>query len=203
MQDAEKKIEQALWIAHTLFQRRMATGSTANISFRVNEDVYISGSGTCFGTLRKEEFAKISLTGERKNGVKPSKEYPMHLLFYEKDPNIQGVIHTHSFYSVLYSCLKQENDEDILPPYTPYLKRKVGKIGIIPYASPGSERLFRLVRENTNKSEAFLLKQHGPIVPGKTLMDAFYGLEELEESAKLAWFLKGDKKILEIQKETE
>ena len=34
-------------------------------------------------------------------------------------------------------------------------------------------------------------------------MDAFYGLEELEESAKLAWFLKGDKKILEIQKETE
>ena len=67
MQDAEKKIEQALWIAHTLLQRRMATGSTANISFRVNEDVYISGSGTCFGTLRKEEFAKISLTGESKN----------------------------------------------------------------------------------------------------------------------------------------
>ena len=34
-----------------------------------------------------------------------------------------------------------------------------------------------------------LLKAHGPVVPGKSIMDAFYCLEELEESAHIAWEL--------------
>ena len=33
------------------------------------------------------------------------------------------------------------------------------------------------------------MKQHGAIVAGKNIMDAFYGLEELEENAKIAWEL--------------
>lgn len=36
------------------------------------------------------------------------------------------------------------------------------------------------------KSDAFILAQHGPVVAGTSLMDAFYGLEELEESCRIA-----------------
>ena len=39
-------------------------------------------------------------------------------------------------------------------------------------------------------SDGYLLKQHGAVVPGKSLMDAFFCLEELEESARIAWMLR-------------
>ena len=63
---------------------RKATGSTANISFRHEDKIYISASGTCFGTLKEEEFAVLDLKGEYIAGPKPSKEAPLHLLMYQK-----------------------------------------------------------------------------------------------------------------------
>ena len=38
-----------------------------------------------------------------------------------------------------------------------------------------------------------LLANHGPVVSGKTLLDAVYAAEELEESAKLALLLRGQR----------
>ena len=67
---------------------------------------------------------------------------------------------------------------------------KVGTVGLIPYAPPGSEELFHYMEEHIEKSDAYLLKQHGPVVAGKTILDAFFGIEELEESSRLAWYLR-------------
>lgn len=187
------QLETAAEIAHSLFARGKVSGSTANISVRIGDRIYISGSGTSFGTLCKEQFSVLSLDGTHIDGIKPSKEYPLHAMIYGVKPDVTGVIHTHSFYSVLWSCLEHEKESDIIPAYTPYLKMKVGTIGLVPYARPGSPELFRLMEERIQKSDAYLLKQHGPVVPGKTILDAYYGLEELEESAKTAWYLKGEK----------
>ena len=55
---------------------------------------------------------------------------------------------------------------------------------------PGSQALFDAFERCVDKSGGYLLKQHGAVVPGKNLMDAFYSLEELEESAKIAWMLR-------------
>ncbi|MGI6071121.1 MAG: class II aldolase/adducin family protein [Blautia sp.] len=186
----EERFDEAIWIAHTLFARGSVTGSAGNISFLEAGNIYISGSGTCFGTLEKEQFSCLSLEGQLLNERKPSKEFPLHQMLYRTKPDIRGVIHTHSLYAVLYSFLEPEDPADIVPPYTPYLGMKVGTIGLVPYAKPGSETLFSLMRERLEKSDAYLLKQHGPVVGGKTLMDAFYGIEELEESLKIAWYLK-------------
>ncbi len=190
---SENKLEQAVWIAHSLFERGKTAGSTANMSFRDGDRIYITGSGTCFGTLKKEEFAVIDLNGNHLEGRKPSKEYPLHLSLYQQKEGVNAVIHTHSFYSTIWSCIKHENEEDCIPEYTPYLKMKLGTVGLIPYAKPGSEELFQAFRERIQKSDGYLLKNHGPVVGGKDLMDAFYILEELEESAKVAWTLKDTK----------
>ncbi len=64
-------------------------------------------------------------------GIKPSKEYPLHAMIYRYKPEMKGVVHTHSFYSVLWSCLEHEKKTDVIPAYTPYLKMKVGTVGII------------------------------------------------------------------------
>ena len=57
---------------------------------------------------------------------------------------------------------------------------KVGKIGLIPYGKPGSDELFASFRDSLDTGDAYILKNHGGIVGGKSLMDAFFGIEELE-----------------------
>ncbi len=82
------------------------------------------------------------------------------------------------------------NEADCIPDHTPYLKMKVGTVGLIPYEKPGSEALFAAFRERVGRSDGYLLKNHGPVVGGASIMDAFYCLEELEESARIAWELR-------------
>lgn len=196
----EEKLQQAVWIAHSLFERGKATGSSANMSFRHGNEIYISGSGTSFGTLKESDFSVLSLSGEYISGPKPSKELPLHQMMYEKDDQIQAVIHTHSFYSTLWSCMQHENVTDCIPEYTPYLKMKLGTVGLVPYGKPGSQELFADFKKCIGGSDGFLLANHGPVVGGSDLMNAFYSLEELEESARIAWEFAGKgKKVQKIQ----
>lgn len=182
--------ETAVRICRDLFLRGKATGSTSNISFRLDDRVYISGSGTSFGIITPEQFACMTIDGTLIGEGTPSKEFPLHLAVYRKDPNVRAVLHTHSTYSTLWSCLHHNNVKDCVPSYTPYLRMKVGKIGLIPYGPPGSEALFALFEENMQQSDGWLLANHGPVVGGTSLDDAFYKLEELEESCKIAWELR-------------
>lgn len=186
----QKKLNDAVWVAHSLFERGKTSGSSANLSILHNGTIYISASGTCFGTLSVQDFAAVSMGGKAKSSLKPSKELPLHRYYYESHPQIQAIVHTHSPYTVLWSCRKFTEGQEVIPAYTPYLEMKVGKIGLIPFAKPGSEELFRLFRENLAGFDAYILKNHGGIVGGKSIMDAFFGIEELEESAKIACMIE-------------
>lgn len=188
-----QKFQDAIWVAKSLFDRSRTTGSSANLSFRHGDVIYITGSGTCFGRLTLESFSAVSMSGEVLNGVKPSKEFPLHRMCYEKSGNIGAVIHTHSFYATLYACMPHEYETSVVPDYTPYLKMKVGNIALVPYAKPGSQELFGFFREKVDTADAYLLANHGGVVPGKSVMDAFYGIEELEESCHIAWELERQK----------
>lgn len=196
MQTLEKKLAQAVWIAHSLFERGKTSGTTANISFRHGAQVWISASGTCLGTLTEHDFVPVDVEGPGctgDEGKRPSKELPLHLCLYQNSSEIQAVIHTHAPNAVLWSCLEQNKGRDVLPCYTPYLDMKLGKVVAVPYAPPGSEELFRLMYQHLGPERGYLLSNHGPVVGGYSLMNAFEGIEELEQSAWLAWQLTDQK----------
>lgn len=192
---------QAVSIAHCLFERGKVTGSTGNISFRAGDVVYVSSSGGSFGFIGPDDFVALDLQGRAAGaaGGKPSKEWPLHLAVYAEHPDVMAVLHTHSFYSTLWSCLPHADEKDCIPRYTPYLQMKLGKVSLVPYAPPGSEALFAAFQERVHDGKGWLLKNHGPVVAGKTLFDAFYGLEELEESARLAWELRNEASAIRIE----
>ena len=56
--------------------------------------------------------------------------------------------------------------------------------GVLPLA------LGEAIREYIGKTPAVLLANHGPVVAGKSLDDAMYAAEELEETAKLFLLLQ-------------
>ena len=57
MSELERKKEDAIWIAKTLFERGRATGSSANLSFLHEGHIYITGSGTCCRRIETQQGA--------------------------------------------------------------------------------------------------------------------------------------------------
>ncbi len=197
----EGKLELACRIAKSYFDRGMGSGTTGNLSFMHDGKIYITASGTCFGFLTPDDFAVVPYpakegddAGAAGNGKKPSKELPLHEMVYDKllaNGQTEGaVIHTHSTYAVLWSCVPGLDPKDCVPENTPYLKMQLGACGIISYEKPGSKELFDAFRRESGDLNGWILSHHGPIVGGKDLMQAFGRSEELEESCKVAWMLR-------------
>lgn len=183
-----EKIANAIWVAESLFSRGKVSGSAANLSFRHENRIYITASGSCFRRLSEDSFAVLDMEGNHLEGPPPSKEFPLHHMLYLHDKYTQAVLHTHSTYATLWSCLVPGSD--IIPSHTPYLKMRVGEITYVPYAKPGSQELFRAFGEKLGKSRAYLLANHGPVVAASDIINAFYDMEELEEAACNAWLLR-------------
>lgn len=190
----QQRMEEAIWIAGNMFARGRATGSTANLSFLHNDLCYITGTGTSFGRLSEASFSMLDLSGNHLSGIKPSKEYPLHLIMYKNNANVQAVIHSHSFYSTLWSVYYNGlSPNNCIPKYTPYLEMKLGQVKLVDYAPPGSAELFHMFSSAADGRLGYLLRNHGPIVGAESPLEAFYLLEELEESAHLAWQLRQEK----------
>jgi len=132
----------------------------------------------------------VSLCGAPRGDRKASKELPLHIPLYWRGEDTNAVIHTHSPYATLWSCLPHADGSAVIPPYTPYLQMKLGQVKLVPYAPPGSEALFAAFHAVQDEADGYLLQNHGPLVAGKDLMDAYCRLEELEDSARIAWELR-------------
>ena len=68
----QEKLEQAVWVAHSLFDRGRTSGSSANMSFLHQGNVYITASGTCFGRLTENDFAVVDGNGRNLSAKRAS-----------------------------------------------------------------------------------------------------------------------------------
>lgn len=187
----DEKLELACWIAKSYFDRGMGSGTSGNLSFTHDGKLYITGSGTCFGRLQPTDFSCTTMDGTVESDLKPSKELPLHLAVYHHDPKCTAVIHIHSTYAVLWSCLDHEQENDCIPDYTPYLRMKLGSVALVDYGKPGSPELLKALESKLDAADGWLLRNHGLLVPGKSIMDAFSASEELEASCRVAWEIQG------------
>jgi 3-dehydro-4-phosphotetronate decarboxylase len=125
-------------------------------------------------------------------GAPPTKEAFLHSCMYCERPSAGAVVHLHSTNAVAVSILADVNAADVPPPLTAYyVMRVVGTLPLVPYSAPGDETLALAVKAQAGKHHAVLLANHGPVVAGKSLRDAQYAIEELEETARLHLLLSG------------
>lgn len=179
-------------VAKSLFDRGLTAGSTGNISVRLSDGrMLMTPTNASLGCLDPARLSRFSAEGVHEAGDKPTKEAFLHTCMYCMRAADNAVVHLHSTYSVAVSILADTNPEDALPPLTAYYVMRVGNLPLIPYYKPGDEALALAVREKATHSHALLLANHGPVVSGKTLLDAQYATEELEETAKLHLMLRG------------
>jgi len=175
----------------SLFDRGLTSGSSGNISARLDDGWLLTPTNSCMGRLDPARIAKLDDAGNLVSGDPPSKEAFLHASVYSERPEDGAVVHLHSTHSVAVSCLPGINHDDVLPPLTAYYVMRIGKLPLVPYHAPGDMALADAVRGLAGKHSAVLLANHGPVVSGKNLDAALYAIEELEETAKLFLLLQG------------
>ena len=180
-------------LAKSLFDRGLTIGSSGNISVRLADGWLMTPTGSSMGNLEPNEISKLDLNGNLISGKSPTKESFLHIAMYDERPDSGAVVHLHSTHSVAVSCLAGINKKNVLPPITAYYVMKIGTLPLVPYFPPGDINLAKAVKEMASNHHAVLLANHGPVVAGKTLEDAVYAIEELEETARLFLLLRNMK----------
>jgi 3-dehydro-4-phosphotetronate decarboxylase len=192
----ETQLREALVMqGQSLYQRGYAHGSSGNLSARLPDGLLITPTNSCLGRLDPSRISKVAENGDLLAGDAPSKEAFLHLAMYQERPSAQSIVHLHCTHCVAVSCLK---DFAGLPPITAYYVMRIRQLALVPYYRPGDRALAEAVRAQAKKHHALLLANHGPVVAGRSVEDAVYNAEELEETAKLFLLLEGrDARFLE------
>jgi ribulose-5-phosphate 4-epimerase/fuculose-1-phosphate aldolase len=183
--------EQICECGKSLYDRGLATGSSGNISVRLNDGWLLTPTNACLGKLDPARLAKLDWQGNLISGDPASKEAFLHRAMYEERRGAGAIVHLHSTHSAAVSCMSGLDPCDCIPPLTAYFVMKIGRLPLIPYHRPGDPALGDAIRGVAGKHSAVLLANHGPVVSGKTLESALYATEELEETAKLFLLLHG------------
>ena len=176
-----------------LYGRGYCVGSAGNISVRLPDGVLITPTNSCLGRLEPGRISKLDPSWRHVGGDPPSKEVFMHRAVLEARSEEGAVVHLHSTHATAVSCLAVPGDAaPPIPPLTPYFVMRVGRsLPVLPYSRPGDPAMEPAIAEAAKGARAMLLGNHGPVVSGRTLDDAVWAAEELEEAARLALMLRG------------
>jgi ribulose-5-phosphate 4-epimerase/fuculose-1-phosphate aldolase len=180
--------EEICTVGRSLFGRGYTVGSAGNISARLDDGWLITPTDACLGHLDPAQIAKVSVDGTWLSGEKPSKTLALHRRIYDRNPQANGVVHTHSTHLVALTLAGVWSQENILPPITPYQVMKVGRVPLINYDRPGSPDVAEQVALLADRVRAVMLERLGPVVWESSISKASYVLEELEETARL-WLM--------------
>lgn len=184
--------EQMCELARSLFDRGLTGGSTGNISARTPDGgLLVSPTGTSFGRLDPARLSRFDADGTLKEGDPPTKEMPLHAAFYDTRSTAGAVVHLHSCHSVALSMMPDADEDNFLPPLTPYAIMKLGRVKLLPFFRPGDPAMGAAVRGLAGKRSAVMLANHGPVVAGKDVEAACNAIEELEDTARLAMMTRG------------
>jgi 3-dehydro-4-phosphotetronate decarboxylase len=179
-----------------LAESGISPGSSGNLSVVVADRVLVTGTGADLGRLAPDDLAVVARDGAHLDGPRPSKELPVHLAMYARNPEHTAVVHVHSPHAVAVACLPPWSPVSAVPPLTPYFIMRVGQVPLLPYRPPGDPELGTLLRARTGSFRAALLANHGQVTSGASMAEALASAIELEETCRITLLTDGRSPVL-------
>jgi len=165
-----------------IYRYRMTTTSGGNLSI-LDEDgsIWITPARVDKGSLRRDDIVCVRPDGSVEGRHPPSSEFPFHKAIYAMRPDIGGIVHAHPVALVAFSVCKQVPNTRLCH----HSRAVCGEVAFAPYAMPGSDGLGRnLAQAFEGDLNCVILENHGVVVGGSNLQDAFQRFETLEFAAK-------------------
>ncbi|CDZ47793.1 class II aldolase/adducin family protein [Neorhizobium galegae] len=178
---SELELRQALLsIVALLEDKGFNHGSSGNVSCRIGDDILITPTGGNSANMTPERLVRLDRHGETVGEGMPSSEWHMHLAILNAYPHVQAVIHTHADACVALSCLARP-----IPAFH-YMIASFGgnDVPCAPYATFGTRALADGAVAALKTRKACLLANHGMIVVGTSLQQAFDLTVKLETLAR-------------------
>lgn len=174
--------EQITFVVDKIYKSGLTTTSGGNVSvLDENGDIWVTPAAIDKGSLRASDIVCVRNDGTIEGRHKPSSEFPFHKAIYDCRPDIKAVVHAHPSALVSFSIVRKIPDTNIIPQ----AKNVCGKIGYANYELPGSQKLGNEIAGQFKKNyNALILENHGAVVGGFDLVDAFQRFETLEFCAR-------------------
>lgn len=168
-----------------LYLRGLTTVSGGNISlFAENKWVCITPSATDKANIHEKQICVFTLNGKKiKELGKASIETSMHMAIYRHNPNVLAIIHAHPVFASCFAAMNKTLNGKLIAE----ARAIIGEPAYVPYAPMGSEELAGLVAQASRQSGVLILRNHGVLATGKSLLQAFDRVEVLENAAKMSF----------------
>ena len=168
-----------------IYDLGLTTTSGGNLSIRDDDGcIWITPAGMDKGELRPDQIARVAeleIGREESSQPPPSSELPFHQAIYTARPDLQAIVHAHPVSLVAFSVAQQIPDSRV----SANCYAVCGTIGFAPYALPGSAELGDQIAQAFKKGfDCVVLENHGAVVGGTTLRQAFERLEALDLCAR-------------------
>lgn len=169
-------------IIERIYRGGMTTTSGGNISVIDEQgDIWVTPSAIDKGSLRRSDIVCVKPNGSIEGRHNPSSELPFHRAIYESRSDIKAIIHAHSPALVAFSIARQIPDTRVISQ----ARHVCGSIGYAEYELPGSQALGdKIARAFEEDHLAVVMENHGVVVGGDSLVDAFERFETLEFCAR-------------------
>jgi len=172
-------------IGKICYERGLISASDGNISVRLSDDtIIITAAGSMKGFLSMEQLTRVDMQGNIVSGPgKNSTETGIHMVCYQERPDMRAVLHCHPPHAVALTVA----EIDMQMPIIPEMIVTIGGIPTTPFATPGTSELGESIREVVRCSDTLVMRNHGSVCVGTSLLDAFKKLDMLEHTARILW----------------
>jgi L-fuculose-phosphate aldolase len=179
MQDIKKEL---IKYGKLLYAERFVIGAGGNISARSKRRIFIKASGVSLKSSCFRDYNAVDIaTGAPECAKKPcSVEIPMHLACYRARPDIGAAIHTHPVYATVLGMLTKKLGA---VSYEFVCAFKSG-VPVLEYKESGSRALADAVARAIKKHNAVILKNHGVMVVGNNVKEAYERSLVLERACR-------------------
>ncbi|MDX3894512.1 class II aldolase/adducin family protein [Pusillimonas sp.] len=181
METDTAKLKQMLVDAITMMERAGIIDFNGHFSARLPGDRMLINSGRSVrSALTVDDIVTIDLDGNLIEGdAVPPMEFHIHAQTYRRRPDVNAVVHTHPYWSTLFSMAGQ--------PVLPVIMQAavLGPIPVFPKtASINTRPLGEELAECLGDSRVVMLKSHGAVAAGGNIVETFVLGVYLEETAQ-------------------
>ena len=165
-----------------IYRYRMTTTSGGNLSIRDPDGgIWITPARVDKGALTQADIIRVHPDGRAEGAHPPSSEFPFHREIYRRRPDLKAIVHAHPGALVAFSICRKLPDTRVQS----HVHAVCGRVALAPYACPGSQALGDSIAATFQTgADCVLLENHGVVVGGGSLADAFQRFETLEFAAQ-------------------
>ncbi len=172
-------------IGRRIWEKDYVDGNGGNITVRVGDNLVLcTPTLISKGFMVPEEMCLIDLDGNQLAGTrKRTSEAMTHLGIMKRQPKARACVHAHPPHATAFAVAAVRPPTCMIPEAEVFL----GEIGYAKYQTPGSPANADEVGEVGIEHQAIIMENHGVIVWGKDVEDAYWKMENVDAYCKTVW----------------